>query len=155
MDATATLSQYRQAPRKVRLLADLLKGLTVESALVEMRHRAKRAAPVFEKLINSAVANAIAKGMDKKTLIVQNITVDKGPVLKRSMPRAQGRAFPIHKHTSHIVVTITDAPRGNAIQKMKKTGKKSDTKAADAATSEAKPAVKKAVTKKPAAKATK
>ena len=110
MEITAKLSQYRQAPRKVRLVATLLKGMSVETALLELTHRTKRVAPVFHKLVMSAVANARAQGIDAKDLHVLGIRVDKGVVLKRSRPRAQGRAFPIHKHTSHIVVTLTDAP---------------------------------------------
>ncbi len=110
MEITAKLSQYRQAPRKVRLVATLLKGMSVETALLELTHRTKRVAPVFHKLVMSAVANAKAQGIDAKDLHVLGIRVDKGVVLKRSRPRAQGRAFPIHKHTSHIVVTLTDTP---------------------------------------------
>lgn len=108
MDATATLSDYRQAPRKVRLLADLVKGKPVDLALLELHHRSKRAAPIFEKLIRSALANAKALGMNEKTLVVKDIRVDKGPVLKRSRPRAHGRAFPIHKHTSRLFVLLSD-----------------------------------------------
>ena len=110
MQATAKLSDYRQAPRKVRLVADLVRGKTVENALLELNFRAKRAAPVFAKLIQSAVANAKAQGIDVATLIVKEIRVDKGAILKRNRPRAQGRAFPIHKHTSHIMLTLTDDP---------------------------------------------
>lgn len=110
MNITATLSRYRQAPRKVRLVATMLKGMPVDVALLELSARSKRAAPVFHKLLLSAIANAKAQGISEKSLIVQGIRVDKGPVLKRSRPRAQGRAFPIHKHTSHIVITLTDTP---------------------------------------------
>ena len=141
MEITAKLSQYRQAPRKVRLVATLLKGMTVETALLELTHRTKRVAPVFHKLVLSAVANAKAQGIDEKSLTVKGIRVDKGPVLKRSRPRAQGRAFPIHKHTSHIVVTLTDTP-----EITKKTVKKEAK--AKAKTTAVTPATTKAVTKK-------
>lgn len=117
MEITSKLSQYRQAPRKVRLVATLLKGMSIDTALLELTHRTKRVAPVFHKLVLSAVANAKAQGIDEKTLFVKGIRVDKGPVLKRSRPRAQGRAFPIHKHTSHIVVTLTDVPTETAATK--------------------------------------
>lgn len=106
MNATAKLSGYRQAPRKVRLIAGLVRGKSVENAIVELDHRAKRAAPVFVKLIKSAVANAKQLGLDIDKLIVIEVRVDKGRVLKRSRPRAHGRAFPIHKHTSHIMITL-------------------------------------------------
>ncbi|OGZ05773.1 MAG: 50S ribosomal protein L22 [Candidatus Lloydbacteria bacterium RIFCSPHIGHO2_02_FULL_54_17] len=121
MNATATLTSYRQSPRKVRLVADLVKGKSVEAALSELRYRSKRAAPVFEKLIRSAVANAKMLGMNEKALMVKDIRVDKGPVMKRSMPRAHGRAFPIHKHTSHIVVSLSSTEA--LFKKEKKAGK--------------------------------
>ncbi len=148
MQVTAKLSGYRQAPRKVRLVANLVKGKSVEHALIELNHRAKRAAPVFAKLINSGVANAKVAGMDIKTLKISEIRVDKGAVLKRSRPRAQGRAFPIHKHTSHIMLTLVDA------EGSKKAVKDVKVKEADAKkeTSDV-AAVKKPVTKKTAAKA--
>jgi large subunit ribosomal protein L22 len=86
-----------------------VKGKSVEHALLELNHRAKRAAPVFAKLINSAIANAKVAGIDIKTLTIGEIRVDKGRVLKRSRPRAQGRAFSIHKHTSHIIVVLKES----------------------------------------------
>lgn len=152
MQVTAKLSGYRQAPRKVRLVANLVKGKSVEHALLELNHRAKRAAPVFAKLINSAVANAKVAGLDIKTLTVGEIRVDKGRVLKRSRPRAQGRAFSIHKHTSHIMVTLVDAVAKKAADKSAKEEKAAAKKApkASAATTTAK---KTTVTKKTAAKA--
>lgn len=106
--ATAKLSDYRQSPRKVRLVANLLKGKTVEVALVELNSRAKRSAPVFAKLLKSAMANAKLSGMNEKTLIVKDVRVDKGPVVKRFMPRAQGRAGRILKRSSHIAITLSD-----------------------------------------------
>ena len=118
MEATATLSQYRQSPRKTRLLADLVRGKKVEDAILQLDFRSKRSAPIFVKLIKSAIANAKAAGLDEKALIVKSITVDKGPILKRSRPRAHGRAFPIHKHTSHITVTLAD--KAVAVKKVKK-----------------------------------
>ena len=150
MEATATLSQYRQAPRKVRLVANLIKGRTVEFALLELGHKSKRAAPVFEKLIRSAVANAKMRGLDEKTLTVKEIRVDKGPVLKRSRPRAHGRAFPIHKHTSHIVVTLTDVPKID--KKSAKVAAASDVSGAKQSL-QPKKDTEKAITKKKAANA--
>ena len=145
MQATAKLSSYRQAPRKVRLIAGLIRGKSVEIALVELNHRAKRAAPVFAKLIMSAVANAKAQGMSVEGLIVKEVRVDKGAILKRSRPRAQGRAFPIHKHTSHIMLTLTEKTA-----KVVKTTAKVETK--DKKTTAAKPVAKKSVTEKAAVK---
>lgn len=142
MQATAKLSGYRQAPRKVRLIAGLIRGKSVEIALVELNHRAKRAAPVFAKLIMSAVANAKALGMPTDKLIVSEVRVDKGAVLKRSRPRAQGRAFPIHKHTSHIMLTLTEPVAKKVATKVEKAEKKATPE------TKAKPVAKKAVAKK-------
>ncbi|NTV44631.1 MAG: 50S ribosomal protein L22 [Candidatus Yonathbacteria bacterium] len=103
----AVLHNYRQSPRKVRLLADMVRGKSVNRAVKELSFLSKRASGPIEKLIESAVANAEHNdGLKKDDLIIQNITVDKGPTLKRSMPRAMGRAFPINKRTSIVKVTL-------------------------------------------------
>ncbi|MDO8520919.1 MAG: 50S ribosomal protein L22 [bacterium] len=128
MNATATLSSYRQSPRKVRLVANLVKGKSVETAILELRHRSKRAAPIFEKLIRSAMANAKTLGMNEKTLMIKEVRVDKGRVLKRSMPRAHGRAFPIHKHTSHIFVSLSDSDVSAKVKNTEKKVAKQDKK---------------------------
>lgn len=108
MSATAKLSNYHQSPRKVRLLADLVRGKSALRAIAELKFLNKRASGPFAKLIESAVANAGVKGLDKKSLFVQAVTVDKGIVMKRMMPRAHGRGFPINKRTSHISVTVAE-----------------------------------------------
>ncbi|MBP6912946.1 MAG: 50S ribosomal protein L22 [Candidatus Pacebacteria bacterium] len=99
----AELKNYRQSPRKVRLVANLVKGMAVNTALTELDFLAKRAADPIKKLVKSAVANA---GDVKGSLIIKNITVDKGITLKRSMPVSRGSAHPIHKHTSRVIVTL-------------------------------------------------
>lgn len=104
----AQLKNYRQAPRKVRLVANLIKGKQVSKAELELKHLAKRAALPMEKLLASAVANAVQTGADKDTLVVKNVTVDKGLVMKRHMPRAFGRASSIHKHASHVTITLAE-----------------------------------------------
>src|SRR3989344_9314270 len=104
----ASLKNYRQAPRKVRLVTDLIKGKSVEGARAELSYLPKRAAGPILKLLNSAVSNSPGKD----NLYVKNITVDKGVVLKRSMPRAHGRAFPIHKHSSHIFMELGTKAKG-------------------------------------------
>ena len=105
----AILKNYRQAPRKVRLVADLIKGKSVAAAELELKHLVKRAALPMEKLLASAVANAKVAGADVANLKVANVRVDKGLVIKRSMPRAFGRAAPIHKHMSHVILTLTES----------------------------------------------
>ncbi|NTV22379.1 MAG: 50S ribosomal protein L22 [Candidatus Yonathbacteria bacterium] len=103
----AILQNYRQSPRKVRLVADMVRGKSVNRAIKELTFLSKRASGQIEKLIMSAVANAEHNdGLKKDDLVVANITVDKGPTLKRSMPRAMGRAFPINKRTSIVKVTL-------------------------------------------------
>lgn len=108
----ATLSNYRQSPRKVRLVTDLVKGKTLPNALTALRFADKRAAPPVEKLLRSAIANAEKAGENPAELIVKNVTVNKGVVIKRFMPRAFGRASAIRKHSSHVTVTLgKSAPR--------------------------------------------
>ena len=102
----AVLKNYRQSPRKVRLLADLVRGKKVEKALETLSFVNKRASGPFVKLINSAVANATSKGVDVQTLVVKTVTVDGGTVLKRFMPRARGSAAQILKRNSNIKVEL-------------------------------------------------
>ncbi len=101
----ASLPNYRQAPRKVRLIAELIKGKSAIQAQGILSHLIKRGALPIKKLLDSAVANA---GVPVETLMVKIATVDKGVVIKRWMPRAMGRAFPIHKHTSKIYIELAE-----------------------------------------------
>ncbi len=106
----AYLKNYRQSPRKVRLLADLVRGKSVERALSELSFMPKRAAGPMKKLIESAVANAEHNFNAKKEgFVVKEITVDSGVTLKRWRPRAFGRASSIHKHTSNVFVRLAAA----------------------------------------------
>ena len=100
----AFLNNYRQAPRKVRLITDLIKGKSAVQAQGILTHLIKRGSLPIKKLLDSAVANA---GIPAEELIVKKTTVDKGVVIKRWMPRAMGRAFPIHKHTSKVVIELS------------------------------------------------
>ncbi len=111
----AFLKNYRQAPRKVRLVGNLIKGKKVEVAAVELKHLAKRAALPMEKLLASAVANARVLGADVDNLIVKNVEVNQGIVMKRMMPRAFGRGAPIMKKTSRVTITLSEvgAKTGN------------------------------------------
>ncbi|MCC7469845.1 MAG: 50S ribosomal protein L22 [Bacteroidetes bacterium] len=99
----ASLKNYRQSPRKVRLVAKSVRGKKVQEAVTILGFMPKRAALPLKKLIDSAVANS---GMPKDELIVKNIEVNKGLVMKRIMPRARGSAYPINKRTSHVLVTL-------------------------------------------------
>ena len=120
----AYLKNYRQAPRKVRLVANLIKGKMVANADLELKHLAKRAALPMEKLLASAVANAKVAGMSAENLIVKNVTVDKGLVMKRMMPRAFGRGAPIHKHMCHVTLTLAEATPKKAKAAKKEVAKK-------------------------------
>jgi large subunit ribosomal protein L22 len=101
----ASLPNYRQAPRKVRLIAELIKGKSAVQAQGILTHLIKKGALPIKKLLDSAVANA---GVPADNLMVKIATVDKGVVIKRWMPRAMGRAFPIHKHTSKIYIELAE-----------------------------------------------
>jgi large subunit ribosomal protein L22 len=102
----AILKNYRQSPRKVRLLADLVRGKKVAAALATLQFVDKRAALPFAKVIQSAVANAKLAGKDEASLVIARVAVDKGTVMKRFMPRARGSASRINKRSSHIVVEL-------------------------------------------------
>ncbi len=101
----AFLKNYRQSPRKVRLVADVVRGKEVGKALDILKFVNKRAALPVEKLIRSAVANAKNTGVSG-TLVVKSIAVDKGIVQKRFMPRARGAAARINKRSSHITIEL-------------------------------------------------
>jgi large subunit ribosomal protein L22 len=121
----AFLKNYRQSPRKVRLVTDLIKGKRVSEAFTQLQNLPKRASLPMEKLLASAVANAKSAGMNTEDLYVENITVNEGIVLKRSMPRARGSASRINKRTSHIMLTLVDK---NVSKETKKIVKKSEKK---------------------------
>jgi large subunit ribosomal protein L22 len=116
-NTSATLSNYRQSPRKVRLVADLIRGKRVSVALAALAHLPKRASEPLIKLLHSALANARAKGIDTETLIVSRIEVNQGVVFRRFMPRARGKASPIRKKSSHISLKLAPAPEKKAKNK--------------------------------------
>src|SRR3989344_7609392 len=103
--ATAILESYNQAPRKVRLVADLVRGKKVDEALAALEYLPKRAAEPVKKLIQSAVANAKQQG-EEENLIVRSIVVESAGQLVRFMPRAFGRAAPIRKKKSRVKVEV-------------------------------------------------
>lgn len=104
---TASLNNYRQSPRKVRLVANLIKGKKVDEALNMLGQVTKRASNPLATLVLSAVANAKNNfNIERDTLFIKEMRVDGGVVLKRSMPRARGSAFPIKKRTSHVYVVL-------------------------------------------------
>lgn len=107
MISKATNKFLRIGPRKVRLVADLIRGKNVEEALNILQFTEKRSATPLARLIKSAVANADQKGgVNVDKLYVERLFVDGAPTIKRWMPRAQGRATPIRKRTCHITVEL-------------------------------------------------
>jgi large subunit ribosomal protein L22 len=108
--AKARLSHVRIAPRKMRVVANLIRGQKVDAAINTLRFLNKSGSRELFKLLVSAVANAEDQGQsDVDALVVRTITVDGGPVLKRWRPRAQGRATRILKKTSHVYVELAAA----------------------------------------------
>ncbi len=102
----AVLKTYRQSPRKVRIVADLIRGKKVFDARNALSFTPKRASSVLIKLLDSAVANALQKGEDKDALFVKAVQVNKGVTMKRIMPRARGSASRINKRTSHVEIVL-------------------------------------------------
>ncbi len=106
---TAQLNYLKIAPRKVRLIAGTLKGLSVKEAEAQLLLRVQRSSRPLLKLIRSAVANAKNKKMDANKLFIASMIVNQGAMLKRFLPRAQGKATPIHKKMSHVVLILREA----------------------------------------------
>ena len=108
---TAKLNYLKIAPRKVRLIANTLKGLSVQEAEAQLLLRVQRSAPPLLKLLRSAISNAKNNKLDASRLVISSILVNQGPMLKRSLPRAMGRATPIHKKMSHVVLVLKESDK--------------------------------------------
>jgi large subunit ribosomal protein L22 len=109
MPVSAKLRYLRIAPRKVRLVADLIRGKKVEEAQTILEFTQKRAAGPLLKLLKSAIANARHNfQLDPANLFISKITVDEGPKYKRWMPRARGMAYEIQKKTSHVTLILEE-----------------------------------------------
>lgn len=107
MEVKAHLRYLRMSPRKVRLIANLIKGMGTKQAELELDHLPKRAAHPLAKLLRSAIANARHNfQLAEENLYIKSILVNQGPTLKRSMPRAFGRAAPIRKRTTHVSLIL-------------------------------------------------
>lgn len=113
MQAKAIAKSVRIAPRKVRLVVDLIRGKSVAEAIAILNHTQRGASPVVEKVLKSAIANAEHNyEMDTDNLVISEAYVNEGATLKRFRPRAQGRASKINKRTSHITVVVTEKKEG-------------------------------------------
>jgi large subunit ribosomal protein L22 len=96
----------RIAPRKARLVMDLIRGRPVNEALTLLQFSSKRAAVLIDQVIRSAVANATEQEADAEKLYVKECWVDPGPIIKRFQPKDRGKAYPIQKKTSHLVISL-------------------------------------------------
>ncbi len=109
-EAKAVQRYLRRAPRKLRLIADLVRGMRVDMAIEKLKHVSKGGALEVSKVIRSASANLQNKNEDEaielSDLVIKTIMVDEGPTLKRIQPAPQGRAHPIRKRMSHITVVV-------------------------------------------------
>jgi large subunit ribosomal protein L22 len=109
MEARVVARHLHIAPRKVRLVADLVRGKRVGEAIGLLQHLRKKAAPLLVKALKSAVANAEhTQRVDVDQLYVKRILVDGGPTIKRFLPRAHGRATGIRKRTAHVTVVVDE-----------------------------------------------
>lgn len=108
----AKLKYLKIAPRKARLVASVLRGLSVNEAEAQLLMNSQRANPALLKLLRSAVSNAKnTKEMNPEKLFIKEIRVDQGPILKRHMPRAMGRANLIQKKSSHITLVLAESEK--------------------------------------------
>jgi large subunit ribosomal protein L22 len=113
MSVTAKLKYLRIAPRKVRLVADLIRGKKAFEAQNSLRFLSNKTAGVMLKLLNQALANAKNNfKLEEGNLYISKLTVDGGPILKRFRPRARGSANAIQKKTSHILIVLDEIKKG-------------------------------------------
>ena len=104
----AYLKNYRQSPRKVRLVASLVSGKSVPQAIAQLDFLAKRSGSPIRKLLMSAVANAKNMGVEMENLFIKELRVDKGITMKRMMPAAMGSGHRINKRTSHLQILLAE-----------------------------------------------
>ena len=109
MEANAKVTFVRIAPRKVKIVLNLIRNKPCEEAMAILKYTPKAACEPLYKLLKSAMANAEMKNMDVSRLYVAACSVDQGPTLKRIRARDKGRAYRINKKTSHINITVKEA----------------------------------------------
>jgi large subunit ribosomal protein L22 len=171
MEAVAKLNNYPTSPRKMRLLADLIRGMEVEKALGILQFNPKHPAVPMYKLLKSAINNWEQKNTDEKVedagLVVKTIMVDCGRVIKRMRPAPQGRGYRVRKRSNHVTIVVDSNNNGatgivkkvkaaakpveqapEAVVETKPAARKTATKKEGTATKKAKPAVEKAENKK-------
>ena len=111
MEAVAKLNNYPTSPRKMRLLADLIRGMEIEKALAVLEHNPKHPAVPLRKLVLSAISNWKAKneGADENALVIKTIMVDGARVIKRMRTAPQGRGYRVRKRSNHVTVVVDAA----------------------------------------------
>ena len=108
-EARATLKFARISSRKVKIVADLIRGKNVDEALAIVKFTPKASSEVIEKLLKSAIANAENnQGMSAENLYIEECYASQGPIMKRIKPRAQGRAYRIEKRMCHITIVLNE-----------------------------------------------
>jgi len=109
MEIKASLNQLRMSPRKVRLVADIVRGMKTDKALDQLRFGDKKAALPLLKLVESALANAVNNyDLDKDNLFIKSVMIDEGATLKRWTPKAHGRATTVRKRSCHIHLILAE-----------------------------------------------
>lgn len=119
----ALLTNYHQAPRKVRLVADLIRGKSVPAARAALMYLPKKSSPAISKLLDSAIANAGAIGATPENLFVKTITVNKGLVMRRARPFARGRSGSIRKELSIVFIELGTSTKPAKAPRVKKEAK--------------------------------
>ena len=124
MPFTASHKFARISPRKARLVMDMVRGRSVDDAIALLRFSKQRSSGMIEKVIRSAVANANEQSAapTRNTLVVATAYVDPDPVIKRFQPKDRGKAYPIMKRTSHLVVTVDELAQGQTVKVKKVVG---------------------------------
>lgn len=118
MNVRATAKMVGTSSRKVSLVAALIRGQKAQDAVAVLIQTPKRASSPVGKVLQSAIANAENNyNLNARDLVVESVVIGPGPTLKRFRPRAQGRAFPIRKRTSHITVVLADSKAAQAAAK--------------------------------------
>lgn len=141
MKVEASLNNLKMTPRKVRLVAYAIRGLSVEEALIQFDKMLKKASLPMIKLLQSAIANAEHNfSLDRNNLFVEDVWVGEGQKLKRWTPRAQGRATPLWRRMSKIRIILAEREEGKTIKKKRTTIKKKVTEVKDASVEEGKAA---------------
>jgi large subunit ribosomal protein L22 len=154
MEAVAKLKNYPTSPRKMRLLADLIRGMKVERALAVLEHNPKHPAVPMRKLVLSAISNWKQKneGGDEGQLVVKTIFVDGARTLKRMRPAPQGRGYRVRKRSNHVTVIVDDVNALKVVPKQTKVETVEEPVEPVAEVKSKKAAPKKAAPKKAAAK---